>query len=83
VTRVAERKLLTAVCRAERVVDVEDRLLARLHGRAGLVDQRRREPRCLVLLGAFSRRLMVDCDASGAPSWATYAHHSRAVIAAE
>ena len=47
--RVPERKLLTAMRRAERVVDVEHRLLARLHCRAGLVDQRGGEPRCLRL----------------------------------
>jgi hypothetical protein len=58
VMRVPERKLLTAVCRAERVVDVEDRLLARLHGRAGLVDQSRREPRRLRL----ARRILQTAD---------------------
>jgi hypothetical protein len=37
VMRVPERKLLTAMCHAERVVDVEESLLARLQCRAGLI----------------------------------------------
>jgi hypothetical protein len=44
VIRVPERKLLTAMRRAERVVDVEDLLLARLHCRAGLIDESCGEP---------------------------------------
>jgi hypothetical protein len=44
VMRVPERKLLTAMRRTERVVDVEDRLLARLHRRANLVDESSSEP---------------------------------------
>ena len=44
VMRIPERKLLAAMRRAERVVDVEDRLFARLHRRSGLVDQGRGEP---------------------------------------
>src|SRR5437868_2328351 len=47
VMRVPERELLTAVRRTERVVDVEDLLLARRHGRAGLVEQSGGEPRRL------------------------------------
>jgi hypothetical protein len=66
VMRVPECKLLAAMRRAERVVDVKDLQLARLHCRAELIKQSRRQPRCLGL-GAFSRREMVDCDASGAP----------------
>src|SRR5258706_9023766 len=69
VMRVPERKLLAAMRRTERVVDVEDLLLARLHGRAELIKQSRSEPSraASVLLGAFSRRLMVACEANGAP----------------
>ena len=66
VMRVPERKLLAAMRRAERVVDVEHLHLARLHRRAELIKQSR-TPSASVLLGAFSRREMVDCDASGAP----------------
>ena len=58
VMRVPERKLLTAMRRAERVVDVEHRLLARLHCRAGLVDQRGGEPRRLRL----ARRILQTTD---------------------
>ena len=58
VMRVPERKLLTAMRRAERVVDVENRLLARPHRRAGLVDQRGGEPRCLCL----ARRILQTAD---------------------
>ena len=47
VMRVPERKLLAAVRRTERVVDVEDLLRARLHCRAGLVDESGGEPRRL------------------------------------
>ena len=56
--RVPERKLLTAMRRTERVVDVEDLLLARLHGRAGLVDQSGGEPRRLRL----ARRILQTTD---------------------
>ena len=58
VMRVPERKLLTAMRRAERVVDVEDLLLARLHRRAGLVDQSGGEPRRLRL----ARRILQTAD---------------------
>jgi hypothetical protein len=44
--------------RAERVVDVENRLLARPHRRAGLVDQRGGEPRCL----CPARRILQTAD---------------------
>ena len=56
--RVPERKLLAAMRRAERVVDVEDLLLARLHGRAELVKQSRAEPRRLGL----ARRILQTAD---------------------
>ena len=56
--RVPERKLLTAVRRTERVVDIENLLLARLHGRAGLVDQSGGEPRRLRL----ARRILQTTD---------------------
>ena len=46
---VRECKLLAAMCRAERVVDVEHLQLARLHGRAELIKQSRRQPRRLGL----------------------------------
>jgi hypothetical protein len=39
VMRVPERKLLTAMGGAERVVDVENLQLARLHGRAELIEE--------------------------------------------
>src|SRR4051812_44780649 len=55
---VPERKLLTAVRRTERVVDVQNLLLARLHGRAGLVDQSGGEPRRLRL----ARRILQTTD---------------------
>ena len=58
VMRVPERKLLTAMRRAERVVDVEDLPLARLHCRAGLVDQSGGEPRRLRL----ARRILQTAD---------------------
>ena len=48
----------TAMRCAERVVDVENRLLARPHRRAGLVDQRGGEPRCLCL----ARRILQTAD---------------------
>jgi hypothetical protein len=35
--------------------------------RAGLIDKSGGEPRRLRLARAFSRRLIVDCEASGAP----------------
>ena len=44
VMRVPERKLLAAMRRTERVVDVERLHLARLHRRAELIKQRRRQP---------------------------------------
>ena len=58
VMRVPERKLLTAMRRAERVVDVEDLLLARLHRRSGLVNQSCGEPRRLRL----ARRILQTTD---------------------
>ena len=58
VMRVPERKLLTAMRRAERVVDIEDLLLARLHRRAGLIDQSGGEPRRLRL----ARRILQTTD---------------------
>ena len=67
VMRVPERQLLTAMRYTERTVDVEDLLPARLHCRAGLINESCGEPRRLGLLGAFSRRLTVDCEAGGAP----------------
>jgi hypothetical protein len=42
---VPERELLTAMCRAERIIDVEDLVFAWL--RAGLIDESRGEPRRL------------------------------------
>ena len=58
VMRIPERKLLTAMRRAERVVDAENRLLARLRRRAGLIDQRGGKPRCLCL----ARRILQTAD---------------------
>ena len=58
VMRAPERQLLTAVRRAERVVDVEDLLLARLHRRAGLIDQSCGQPRRLRL----ARRILQTTD---------------------
>ena len=58
VMRVPERKLLAAMRRAERVVDVEDLQPARLHGRAELVEQSRSEPRRLDL----ARRILQTAD---------------------
>src|SRR5438270_154234 len=55
---VPERKLLAAVRGTERVVDIEDLLLARLHGRAGLVDQSGGEPRGF----RFARRILQTTD---------------------
>jgi len=49
VMRVPECKLLAAMRRAERVVDVENLQLARLHARAELIKQSRRQPRRLGL----------------------------------
>ncbi len=42
--RVPERKLLAAMRRTERVVDVEYLHPARLHGRTELIEERRRKP---------------------------------------
>src|SRR5258708_13087870 len=56
--RVPERKLLTAMRRTERVVDVEDLLLARLHCRAGLIDESCGEPRRLGL----AQRILQTAD---------------------
>ena len=47
VMRVPECQLLAAMGRAEHVVDVESLQLARLHGRAELIEQSRTEPRRL------------------------------------
>ena len=44
---VPERKLLSAMRRTEGVVDIKDLQLARLHGRAELIEQSRGEPRRL------------------------------------
>ena len=44
VMRVPECKLLASMRRAERVVDVENLQLARLHARAELIKQSRRQP---------------------------------------
>jgi hypothetical protein len=64
VMRVPERKLLTSMRRAERVVDVEDLLLARLHCRAGLINQSRGEPRRL----RPARRVLQTTDRRGEAS---------------
>jgi hypothetical protein len=53
--------------RAECVVDVEDPLLARPHGGAELVNESSHSRAASVLRGAFSRRQIVDCEASAAP----------------
>src|ERR1700681_5059672 len=58
VVRVPERELLTAMRRAERVVDVENLLLARLNGRAELIEESRSEPRRLGL----ARRILQTAD---------------------
>src|ERR1700733_9584791 len=58
VMRVPERQLLAAMRRAERVVNVEYRLLARLHRRADLVDEGPAEPRRLSL----ARRILQAAD---------------------
>jgi hypothetical protein len=73
VMRVPERKLLAAMRRTERVVDVEDLKPARLHGRAELVEQSRGEPRRLGLarriLQTTDRRLRAKrCTAVRTPS---------------
>ena len=56
--RVPERKLLAAMRRAERIVDVERLQLARLHRRAELIKQRRRQPPRLGL----ARRILQTRD---------------------
>jgi len=58
VMRVPERKLLAAMRRAERVVNVEDLQLVRLHARAELIKQSRRQPRRLGL----ARRILQTRD---------------------
>ena len=58
VMRVPERQLLAAMSRTEGVVDIEDLQLARLHGRAELVEQSRGEPRRLGL----ARRILQTAD---------------------
>src|ERR1700681_5093481 len=58
VVRVPERELLAAMRRAERVVDVENLLLARLNGRAELIEESRSEPRRLGL----ARRILQTAD---------------------
>jgi hypothetical protein len=50
---VPERQLLVAVRGTERVVDIEDVVLARLHGRAGLVDGKAASRAASLLLRAF------------------------------
>jgi len=61
VMRVPERQLLAAMCRTERVVDVEDIHPARLHGRAKLIEESHTKSRRLGLarriLQAGDRRL--------------------------
>jgi hypothetical protein len=54
--RVPECKLLAAMRRAERVVDVENLQLARLHARAELIKQSRRQPRRLGLARCILER---------------------------
>jgi hypothetical protein len=61
---IPERKLSATVCRAERVVDVEDLLFLRFHGAAELIEG---SLAASVLRGAFSSREIVDCEASGSP----------------
>src|SRR5215469_1955068 len=46
---IPERKLLTTMCRAECVVDVEDLLFPRLYPAAELIDKGSRQPRSLRL----------------------------------
>jgi hypothetical protein len=58
VMSVPKRKLLTAMRRAECVVDVEDLLLARLYRRAGLIDKSGGEPRRLRL----TRRILQTAE---------------------
>jgi len=60
---VPERELLGAMCRTEGAINIEDLQLARLHRCAELIEESRGEPRASVWRGAFSRRLIVDCDA--------------------
>src|ERR1700681_2801784 len=55
---VPERKLLAAMRRAERVVNVENLLPAGLHGRAELIKESRSEPRRLGL----ARRILQTAD---------------------
>src|SRR5580700_10677795 len=64
---IPERKLLTAMRRAEGVVDVEDLKPAGLHGGAKLVDEGRTQPRRLGLARCILETEMVDCEASAAP----------------
>jgi hypothetical protein len=56
--RVPECKLLSTMRRAERVVDIEALLLARLHRRPGLIDQSCGQPRRLRL----ARRILQTTD---------------------
>ena len=58
VMRVPECKLLAAMCRTERVIDVEYLQPTRLHGRAGLIEQSRGKPRRLGL----ARRILQTTD---------------------
>jgi hypothetical protein len=67
VMRVPERKLLTAVCCAERVVDVENLLLCGFTVAPTWSTRAAVSRAASVLRGAFSRRLIVDCEASGEP----------------
>jgi hypothetical protein len=64
---VPKRKLVSAMRRAESVVNSEDLLFARPYCRAGLIDKSGGSRAASVLRGAFSGRLIVDCEASGAP----------------
>ena len=65
--RVPERKLLTTMRRTERIVDIENLLPARLTVVPDWSSRAAVSRAAWVLLGAFSRRLMVDCEASAAP----------------
>jgi hypothetical protein len=58
VMRGPERELLTTMRRAKRIVDVEDFVFARLHRRAGLIDESCGEPRRL----RSARRILQTAD---------------------
>ena len=71
--RVPECKLLAAMRRAERVVDVENLQLARLHARAELIKQSRRQPRRLGLARCILQTRDGRCDGQRAPACRTAA----------